>query len=859
MAKSYFGKYESQWDAQEALDQGNLLKPFVAIYDDAVHYDDLNEVAAGEVETLSYDDISWAGEQLSNYITVPVPGSLNWEIHYDPAVLTILPFNYSDSSEITIDVAENDGLSSRDISFDVEFRYGDDTAYTRNIVTVNIQQNAATVEPGYVDDGNGNIVTSITATYNEGTAAYLYPTTDGEKPLYWVATSDADWFFFGNTASAWTDEGSPTEIYAYQNPGENSRSTNITVSFYLDDQMQNLVNTVTIPFTQAGHIVQPGYVDPSTMSMSSNHQEGYFMVYGDDLYWELTTDDRWIADFNWGSNGQGTQQKAFVVNENNGADRSGVITVNFYTDVEMTVLKNSVDLTVAQEGNNQFIVSWDDVNEVNLTEWSSGAGITNIYVLNNPDGYYLRYGGVSADPQTTAFTISYQAAQVYDTKQYAINIEVYRDSAYTDYYTTAWLFANQEGDTNLSHILIDAEEAVPASGGTKVANIVLLGEAVKWELFVLDNALSFPDYPGETTITGDSSTTAVTVNVSATTSFWGNTRTIYAKFYDQNDQIIGAQQQVEFYQQAFRPVRIKFAFNDEEHVYLPGSFTGDVVCNVTVDGTYYYKIEDNNEVLIASGDSTSAVTVATISQPNTSGSQTGMGYHVTIYTDSGYTQTAYDEWIGYDQFPLPSDGNAYLYVIEHYNVATDGETKQVNHPMDGFGGYSQFVVYDGTYCVETTYDENTGNHYYTFPQSGDHTLGYLRVSNDLKMQGWCQNTDAVEVECIGHNVEYSYSPVGGYGFHGDGNGYTFSGCTALTEITFDEYMLDIGGGDGVNNTFDGCTSLTTISCYNPNEPAINGSFNTITANTGTLHIPSGASYPSWETALGSNWTVVDDL
>lgn len=146
--------------------------------------------------------------------------------------------------------------------------------------------------------------------------------------------------------------------------------------------------------------------------------------------------------------------------------------------------------------------------------------------------------------------------------------------------------------------------------------------------------------------------------------------------------------------------------------------------------------------------------------------------------------------------------------------------------------------------------------YYTFAEAGEHTLVYVRsVDGDFDLQGWLQSPDMISCSIASDNNQT-------WGFHGNENGYTFSGCTSLTGVTFDEncYLIGNYGGATANTTFVGCTALTSITCYSAVSPVNNtGDFETITSNTGTLHIPSGADYSTWATALGNNWTVQDDL
>lgn len=83
---------------------------------------------------------------------------------------------------------------------------------------------------------------------------------------------------------------------------------------------------------------------------------------------------------------------------------------------------------------------------------------------------------------------------------------------------------------------------------------------------------------------------------------------------------------------------------------------------------------------------------------------------------------------------------------------------------------------------------------------------------------------------------------------------TFKNCSSLTAVTFGDYTTTIGAG-----MFSvGCTSLVSITCKSETAPSLGGNdFDSITANTGTLHIPYGctSAYASWASALGANWTI----
>ena len=86
-----------------------------------------------------------------------------------------------------------------------------------------------------------------------------------------------------------------------------------------------------------------------------------------------------------------------------------------------------------------------------------------------------------------------------------------------------------------------------------------------------------------------------------------------------------------------------------------------------------------------------------------------------------------------------------------------------------------------------------------------------------------------------------------------------AGATSLSAVTFGS-----GATSFIGLVFGGSMpNLTTINCYASNEPTLShlgeGVFSAVTGNTGTLHVPSGATYTNWASELGANWTVVDDL
>lgn len=204
-----------------------------------------------------------------------------------------------------------------------------------------------------------------------------------------------------------------------------------------------------------------------------------------------------------------------------------------------------------------------------------------------------------------------------------------------------------------------------------------------------------------------------------------------------------------------------------------------------------------------------------------------------------------------DAYVAPAE----VHLVATYVTTTQNETKNV-WAGDGMDGehYGSALV-DNTEWVDVTSGQ------YTFAEPGTHTLEYIRQSDgDLYLQGWCMNGDEVSVN--GYAVNNSM----GWGCHNNDQSYptsyTFENNQNLTGVTFGQGFDRMG-----SHNFSGCTALTYISIANPNGFGLGGDpdnpipFDTITSNSGTLHIPSGstANYSEVIAALGNNWTVVDDI
>ena len=748
-----------------ALDQGKLLKPFVAIYsvdyDEGVHYDDLEEIDAGTINPEDFGgEVAWNGATQQFEVTA---GNLYWHVWIDEPYNEWISCDNDSTNQgdgsFSLEVMQNDGASNRQGQVKVEFTYEeDDYDHKRNTVFINVEQAAATVSDGYVTDQYSNVITALTASYNSGTVEYLYGMTDGEKALFWSASSESDWVSFGNTSCDWTNSN-PTEVMVDSNTGD-TRNANIVFNFYLDDNMESLVNTVVIPLTQnaAGQIAD-GSVDPSSMSLDANQGWQYFNVTAEDLYWMMEPSAMWLNNGQT-QNGYGSNQPWFQVDYNPYGDRTGNFTFNFYVDDQYSVLKNQVVVTMAQTGAGEWGASFAP-DYAQLT-FNAGYDTGDTYVfmignessyweVRNPDGEAV----ASGTPTDTSARIYWDANPNGMNNERQFDVSFYDDAEHTTEVNTTTLKVVQSPNPNAPYAIWQTSGDFPASGSQQtffIQNYENKSEYVKFSVGINPDYGYFP-YGGQVdVITGNTADFSTGVTV----VFLQNT----------------------------------------------GSTIQDIIT---------FEFTDANDDPTAEYD-----------------------LHYTVLE------------------PSPE-----VVAVCTFETSSANETQNVSS-YDG--GNWMYAYIDG----DPTNVLNQGTTQYEFDSAGTHTITYVREGTDLELQGWLQNNDAVSIELSGYKVENVPQPQGGWGFHGNENGYTFSGCTRLTGVTLDGHCVLFGksGSTTGNTTFIGCTSLVSITCNGSTAPVNTaGTFETITGNTGTLHIPSGATseYASLATDLGNNWTVVDDL
>ena len=245
MAASYFGKFENQSEAQMALDHGQLLKPFVAMWEDQVHYDDLDETAAGEVidssTGLPLEAIT--ATSVSTDVYTSVFGDLYWSVSVgDYNWIQPNTWEGYGADTIIVQISQNPNESARASYIKYSFYYDYERQTLRNEVMVPVSQEAA--QP--VSDGEVS-PTAATVSYD---TTQLELTVSADS-LYWRCESldpDNTWFYF-------SEYGDGSWPY-YVDLGTNAwvdRAGGIRFNFYRDGDRTSFVNSVDVEFTQLGN------------------------------------------------------------------------------------------------------------------------------------------------------------------------------------------------------------------------------------------------------------------------------------------------------------------------------------------------------------------------------------------------------------------------------------------------------------------------------------------------------------------------------------------------------------------------------------------------------------------------------
>lgn len=689
--------------------------------------------------------------------------------------------------------------------------------------------------------GSDGLPDSKIIDYNTGSISYYI--TAGS--LYWSITCP-EWI---SVTSSQGQGDSDNEAF-FSPAGESSRTGDYVTIFYYDSARTVERNRIVTTFTQEGHVVADGYVEPSAKTYEDVQAVDDFTVYGYELYWSAAanTGDEWIT-FIGGNPGQGINNLTAYMRRNYLTERTGSFTVSFYRDEQMTDLKNTFEVTVTQPGDNLTLPSFDASKYLSTNTVSSASGSTEIYILNNYNSWYMVVSNsadgtsVSGDPSTTAFTINYPQAQNYYGASYRITVDFYDDSAYTNKVYSSRLTLSQEGDKSQPVIYFNNYNDVRPEGGNRLINVGIGEHADHWRLELLSSGMTFFAYPGVTEITG-STDFRTTIMIDANESYDYVEKSVKCYFYDANDQLV-TECEDSLSQEPAIPAHVTF-INGTEEGKVPYEYTGDIVLNIDPKPDVYYALYDENNTLITTGNTASAITVGNIASPNLSNDPIIYSYHIIYYYDAEMEQMIEEKWYHFNQMQKSND--AEVHAVFTFVTTADDETVLCSSAFyGGTTGYEGLAKLDGEWVYY-------GGGELTIPSAGTHTLHYIKQDRDAMLFDYeLGESDAVSVE--GYCIRPEES----------NNGYwlldssVFADDNNLTGMS-----LDAALGSVNIDSFDGLTGLTSIRINGSQSIIVNGydgtnNFSTISDNTGTLYVPSGATtnLQNFINALGSNWTVVE--
>lgn len=376
-------------------------------------------------------------------------------------------------------------------------------------------------------------VSTTSVSYSGGTVTLSMNT--GEDGLDYIISLDGEFLSSGNTYDSTSED-----IEFDPNLTEYDKTFKCDVEFY-DSDTYILSSSFTI--TQNCHIVGNGYVDTTGITIDNAWgSEAYFTVYGEDLYWEMSGDP-WI-EFNWGSEGEGTQNKAIRVGQNPAGDRTGKFTVYFYTDWEKQELKNTFEVEVSQAGQGNTVPSFSPDYYVELITASTyTGGSVTVYILNNEENqFYWTVNAISGTPSDTQFTYEYSENTGYQPQSTAIFMMLYRDANYSQWAGSKVVYLVVPGNPDASNLELANNDWFDSTGGSNTVSVNYRSNAVSANLSINSEYDFITFANGETTATSDTSNTAFTINIAYNPSdVAGSNRngSVNAEFFDENGNSLG--------------------------------------------------------------------------------------------------------------------------------------------------------------------------------------------------------------------------------------------------------------------------------------------------------------------------------
>ena len=555
------------------------------------------------------------------------------------------------------------------------------------------------------------------------------------------------------------------------------------------------------------------------------------------LYWTVNDAPEWVSISSDSGYSDGSFDVTFDQNQVE-ATRNGSFIVRFYYDSNHDYLRNEVTVTIEQEAaeapTTGATVTLSNTTLDSNQSWQflQVSDASDLYWVANPPEW-INSGEPYYSSGDNAWWFEVESNPLQE-REGTFVVSFFSDGNYQTWLYDKEVSLTQDGQNSYApsfnaDFYVGKMNAASGSGSTEV--YILDNPGYAWEIQV-DN---FYD-------SGTSADTAVTIDYEANTNYDASDKTVTANFYtDDTLQSLVETKTLTIHQDGNPDALNAYWESSSEFPSQGGSqnffvqFSNPDVAQYAfslTNGGGHFNSAAGATAFTASSSSVEVTGVTFYAGANTGTSTFYGGVYVEAYDGSGQTLGNYT--LEFSVAEVQPE------VIAVCTFITTSDNQTVNVPSYNGGDWNNaYIDNDPTDVLPMS--EST----YTFPSAGTHTITYVRESSDTYLQGWLQNNDMVEC---------SLSCSTEWGMHNGSVGYTFSGCTSLTAVTLDEHCVRVG-----ETAFDSCTALVEINSHNVNEPTTYGAFNTIILNTGTLHIPSGSDYTTFATALGQNWTVVDDL
>lgn len=580
--------------------------------------------------------------------------------------------------------------------------------------------------------------------------------------------------------------------------------------------------------------------------VTSAQTQEYVAVYGSGLYWFAESSESWITFDGDHYEGYGDDGFTLNIDSNDVTEaRYAEIRVTFYYDDQHELVRNVATINVSQEAGEEpstgatVTLSSTELSSNQSWQYLQVSDADNLYWtvsvpewINNGDEYY------GAGNNAWWFEVGENLTQ---DREAVFTVFFYSDEERTSLLYDVEASLTQEGR---------GEYAPSFNGEFYVGNFNAPYTTGETYVYVIDN----PGYNWQVIVDGHtynatSADTSVLIGWDENPNYGSTSKTVEVNFSEGSSYIETKNLNID---QQGNPDAMYAEWENGDSTFpsAGGSRNFNMIYNNTAVTKYSFALLYGSGNFNNPGGPTSftantadvATGVTFYAAGNTASTPVYGSIQIDAIDGSDQTIATYELSFTVTQV-LPS-----VTVVGTFITTSDSQTVNV---ASYDGGNWSYAYIDGN--VSDVLPTGTGS--YTFPSAGTHTITYVRESSDLYLQAWFNYTDVVRIEASGSES---------WGCHGNdyyqsSTSMAFANNTQLTGATFDANCERIG-----SSCFSGCTSLVYLAFNNPEGLTMAGvvyPFDTITDNNGTLHIPSGATsaYSNIITALGQNWTVVDDL